>query len=261
MKRRPYKNRRKVIRRNRKPFYRKGAFWFSFLSLIIISGLSYVSLFSPYFQIKETAVLGTQTISKEELLNAFKDNSVISLNVLGNNLTSESLFLPLQNNISSMMENFPEIEDINIKKNFFTQKITIEVKEKTPICIWCADGSCVLLDKKATYIKDYESEVGFIKINEIEDYESNLKLWSGQTKDDFIMTLLTVYKNNEEIKEFNVEADKFLGIYKNINFIFDPKEDINWQIEKMNIALKRLNYDVEGLRYIDLRFGEQVIVK
>lgn len=191
----------------------------------------------------------------------FKSNATISLNILGNNLTSESLFIPSQGKISTLLENFPEIEDISVKKDFFTKKIVIEVKEKTPVCIWCSKDVCVLLDKNATYIKNYQKEVGFIKINEHDEYEKNLRSWSGMTKQDFIITLLTVYKNNNEIKEFDIYADKFLGKYKNINFIFDPKEDIDWQIQKMNVVLKKLNYKVENLKYIDLRFGEQVIAK
>jgi hypothetical protein len=106
---------------------------------------------------------------------------------------------------------------------------------------------CVLLDKNATYIKNYQKEVGFIKINEHAEYEKNLRSWSGMTKQDFIITLLTVYKNNNEIKEFDIYADKFLGKYKNIDFIFDPKEDIDWQIQKMNVVLRKLNYKVENL--------------
>jgi len=254
------RKRRRIIRRNRKPFFKKKVFWFSFLFFCVFGVLSYVSFFSPYFQVKGTSVLGAQTISKEELLKTYKNDAVISLNILGSNITSESLFIPFQN-ISSLLESFPEIENINIRKNFLTQEIVLEIKEKTPVCIWCKEESCVLLDKKASYIKDYESEVGFIKINEIDDFETNLKTWSGGTKQDFLMTLLTIFKNNEEVKEFDICKDKFLAKYKNVNFVFDPKEDIDWQIEKMQITLKKLNYDVSSLKYIDLRFGEQVIVK
>ena len=252
---------RRIKKRNRKPFFKKKLFWFSFLFLIVSSGFFYFFLFSPYFQIEETSILGAQTISKDELLKNFKSNATISLNILGNNLTSESLFIPSQGKISTLLENFPEIEYISVKKDFFTKKIVIEVKEKTPVCIWCSKDVCVLLDKNATYIKNYQKEVGFIKINEHDEYEKNLRSWSGMTKQDFIITLLTVYKNNNEIKEFDIYADKFLGKYKNINFIFDPKEDIDWQIQKMNVVLKKLNYKVENLKYIDLRFGEQVIAK
>lgn len=255
------RKRRKIKRRNKKPLYKKKLFWFSLLSLLIFSTSSYFLYFSPYFQVKDTSVSGAQTISKDELLKNFKSDATITLNIFGNNLISESLFIPSQGKISSLLENFPEIENLNIKKDFVTQKIVIEIKEKTPVCIWCSKDVCVLLDKNATYIKNYENEVGFIRINEFADYEKNLMQWSGETKKDFVLTLLTVYKNNTEIKEFDIYSDKFLGKYKNINFLFDPKENIDWQIEKMNIALKKLNYKTDNLKYIDLRFGEQVVIK
>ncbi|MFA7141804.1 MAG: hypothetical protein WC157_00675 [Candidatus Paceibacterota bacterium] len=252
---------RKKRKRKKIPLYKKKSFWFFLFFILLAFITSYFLLFSPYFQTKETQVLGVQTISKEELLKNFKSNATISLNILGNNLTSESLFIPSQGKLSNLLETFPEIEDISVKKNYFTKKITVNIKEKTPICIWCSNDVCVLLDKKATFIKNHENEIGFIKINEYIDYENNLKSWSGETKQDFILTLFTIYKNNNEIKEFDIYADKFLGKYKNITFVFDPKENIDWQVQKMNVILKTLDSHVENLKYIDLRFGEQVIIK
>lgn len=252
---------RKKRRKLRKPFFKKKSFWFLFLVLISSSFLFYFSLFSSHFQVKETSISGIQTIQEDKLLKNFKSNATISLNILGNNLTSESLFIPSQGKISTLLESFPEIENINIRKDFFTKKITIEVKEKIPICIWCTKDVCVLLDKNATFIKNHEQELGFIRINEYADYNENLKLWSNKSKQDFILTLLTIYKNNNDIKEFNIYTDKFTGVYKNIDFIFSPKESIDWQIQKMNIVLKKLNHNVKSLTYIDLRFGEQVIIK
>lgn len=260
-KRRPYKTKKRVVKRNRKPFFKKKSFWFSFLFFAFGGGLSYILFFSPYFQTEEVSILGAQTIAKDEVLKNFQMDGKISLNILGSDLVSESLFIPSHGKISSILENFPEIEDVQIKKDFFQKKIVIEVKEKTPICIWCLKGNCVLLDKNATYIKDYGDEIGFIKVNEYENYEDNLQAWSNETKKDFLITLITVYKNNNEIKEFDIYADKFLGKYKNVDFVFDPKENIDWQIEKMNIVLKKLNYIVDDLKYIDLRFGEQVVIK
>jgi cell division septal protein FtsQ len=76
-------------------------------------------------------------------LKNFKSNATISLNILGNNLTSESLFIPSQGKISTLLENFPEIENINVKKDFFTKKIVIEVKEKTPVFVYGVLKMCV----------------------------------------------------------------------------------------------------------------------
>lgn len=260
-KRKSHTTRRKIIRRNKKPLLKNPYFWFSLLFIGLFLGISYLLMFSPYFQVKETSVSGTQTISKAELLKTFKNDSAITLDILGTSLISESLFLPSQGDISSLLESFPAIENINIKKNFFTQEITLEIKEKTPVAIWCSLKKCFLLDKNATYIKDFENEVGFITIHEYDEYDENLKEWSGESKQDFIITLLTIYKNKNEIREFNVYSDRFTGIYKGVEFVFDPKEDIDWQIEKMAIVLKKLNDDISGLTYVDLRFGEQVIIK
>ncbi|MDD4358535.1 MAG: hypothetical protein PHY30_01825 [Candidatus Pacebacteria bacterium] len=260
-KRRPYKTKKRIARRNKNSFFKKKLFWFSFLFFVFGGGLSYIFFFSPYFQVNEVSVLGVQTIAKEEVLKNFERDGTMSLNILGNNLISESLFIPSQGKISLLLEKFPEIEDVNIKKDFFQQKIVIEVKEKTPVCIWCSDVKCVLLDKNATYIKDLEDEVGFIKVNEYAKYEDNLQAWSNKTKKDFLITIITVYKNNNDIKEFDIYVDKFFGKYKGIDFVFDPKEDLDWQIQKMSIILNKLNYNVDNIDYIDLRFGEQVVIK
>ena len=92
---------RKKRRKLRKPFFKKKSFWFLFLVLISSSFLFYFSLFSSHFQVKETSISGIQTIQEDKLLKNFKSNATISLNILGNNLTSESLFIPSQGKIST----------------------------------------------------------------------------------------------------------------------------------------------------------------
>lgn len=254
--------RKRAKRRSRKNnIFKSKIFWTFFVFLGIFGTLGYFLLFSDYFQLKGTDISGVQTISEEDLMAEFSDKTSLSLNMLGFNLDSSSIFIPSQGEIAQILENFPEIADIEVKKDFLSQKITLEITEKTPVCIWCYNGECSLLDKNATYIRDYDDETGFIKINEYDKYEDSLEDWCKKTKKEFLIDLLLVYKNNNQIKNFSIYADKFFGIYKGIDLIFDPKEDMDWQIEKMNIILQKLGTNIEDVEYIDLRFEEQAIVK
>ena len=247
-------------KRKTKSLLKTKSFWGFLFFLFLGGGFFYLLFLSPYFQLENTYISGAQTISEENLLNEFTEKATISLNMFGE-INSQSIFIPSQGQISSILEQFPEIEDLQVKKNFFTQEITLEVSEKKPICVWCYNNNCVLLDKKASYIKEYTTEKGFIEVKEFDKYEEGLALWSEKTKQEFLNILLRIYKNNAEITYFEVYSDKFFAKYKGIDLIFDPKEDINWQIEKMNIILTKLEETLQNIQYIDLRFGEQAIVK
>ena len=71
-------------------------------------------------------------------------------------------------------------------------------------------------------------------------------------------------KNSINVLFFDVYKDKTL-VRSNLNcdIIFNIEGDLDWQIEKLGIVLKNDKYskDLNKLEYIDLRFGNQAIIK
>jgi len=256
------KNRKYQTRRAKRKNFLKVKFFFSvFFFLLISGGILYILFLSPYFQVEELNIAGAETIAENNLLSEFKSNSIISFNLLGNEFSSSSLFIPLQTKTASILDDFSEIENINIKKDFFSKKITIEIIEKKPFCIWCKNGECVLLDKHATYIKNFTNETGLIKITEYSKYEENLQKWCNKEKKELLYLLSKITNAKNEITEYEIYSDKVFAKYNKIDLIFDPNVDINEQIERMNIVLEKLQDELEGIEYIKLMFKDQIPVK
>lgn len=248
-------------RSKRKNFLKVKIFCFTTLFLLIGGGLFYLLFLSPYFQIENLNIEGVETFEEDSLLSDLKTNSIISFNLFGNEFTSSSVFIPLQAKTASLLNDFSQIENINIHKNFFSKEITIEIIEKKPFCIWCENEKCVLLDKKATYIRDYSNETGLITINTFSNYEENLQNWCDKTKAEFLLLLKKITNEKNEITEYEIYSDKFFAKYNNIDLIFDPAIDIDEQIERMNIILEQLKDELNEIEYIKLMFEDQIPVK
>jgi hypothetical protein len=204
---------------------------------------------------------GAETFESDSLLSELKTNSLISFNFFGNEFESSSVFIPLQAKTASLFNNFSQIENINIQKDFFSKNITIEIIEKQPFCIWCENGTCQLLDRKATYIRDYADETNIMTINAYANYEDNLQDWCNKDKKEFLSLLKKISDEKTEITNYEVYSDKFFAKYNNIDLIFDPAVDIDEQIERMHIILEQLKGNLNEIQYIKLMFDDQIPVK
>ncbi len=155
---------------------------------------------------------------------------------------------------------FPEIESISVKKDFSKSIIYLEIKEKEPAIIWCNYEKCSLFNKEASFIRDCEKSNDWPIIKE-------------EDKNDYIKeeAISAVLKIEKILKEYNLKPEQYLLysekiIADNVNncdIIFNLDNDFDWQLEKMETVLKQDKYlsQLSTFSYIDLRFGNQAIVK
>lgn len=257
---------RKILRRRKKSIFTNFYFSFSlFCSIIILSAAGFF-LFSPRFQIQQLSVSGNNDISTEELEKVAGEKLKTSFSFLGFDFSTASIFLSLGKGVDNLMEAFPEIEKVSIKKNF-PNGISLEIVEKTPFAVWTDvfdNSKCYLVDSNGSFIKNYEEKeeyASLIKINEKEKIDS-LK------KKEIIERLASIEKklkdNSINVSSFDVFQEKTVA-KSNVScqIIFNISDDLNWQIEKLGIVLKNSKYssDLNKLVYIDLRFGNQAIIK
>jgi len=254
------------MRRKRKYKKKKNNIFKRFFGIILsvlmffIIAFSALYHFSPNFKIKGFEVIGGTTISQEEFKKEAQDLFTSSFNILGQEIIIDNIFLSFKNKTEELTNKFPEIENISIKKDFSKSIIYLEIKEKDPAVIWCNNQKCSLLDKKASFIRDYNNKEVFPMIEEKEE---------GDFKR--IEIIKAVFKLEETIKQNNLKAEKYLlysekFIINNINgcdILFDLNNDFDWQLEKMETVLKQEKYinNLNNFEYIDLRFTNQVIVK
>jgi cell division septal protein FtsQ len=256
-------------RRKRKSFISK--FYFPILGVVLFSGAAVYAFFyfSPQFEIKELKVSGIESTSEEELSRAIKDKFTISYSFFGKTGTIENIFLPAGKGIDEVLKDFPQIDSINVSKNFAKGSLLIDVKEKVPFVTWTEkfdNNNCYLFDARGSFIKNCESENNSL-ISVFE--ESRVCGKNEEIRKTVINSIEKIINNSRELglsfSGFSLYSDDKLSLNLNQNcqIIFNPASDLDWQLEKLNIVLTQDKYisNLEKYEYIDLRFGNQAIIK
>lgn len=256
---------RKALRRRKKSLFNNFYFSFSLFASIIVLSAAGFFLFSPRFQIQELSISGNKDVSTEELKEKAEQEMKTSFSFLGFDISTASIFLPGGNGVNSLLEAFPEIEKVSIKKNF-PNGLSLEVVEKTPFAAWTDvfDNSTYLVDSKGSFIKKYNNEEEYSSLISVIQKEKIKDLDKKKTLDSFSLIKKDLGDNSINVSSFDLYEEK-VSVKSNIDclIIFNINEDLDWQIEKLGIVLKNSKYssDLNSLEYIDLRFGNQAIIK
>jgi cell division septal protein FtsQ len=260
------RKKRKISRRGKKSIFTNFYFSFSlFVSIIVLSAAGFF-LFSPRFQVQELSISGNKDIPADELKQIATEKMKTSFSFLGFDLSTTSIFLSGSKGVDELMKAFPEIEKVSVKKNF-PNSLSLEVVEKTPFAVWTDtfdDSKCYLVDSKGSFIKNYEEK---------EEYSSLIKVIQKEKIKDLdkkgVLDKLSLIKKDLSdssiiVSSFEAYEEKVL-VKSNVNclIIFNISEDLDWQMEKLGIVLKNSKYssDLNKLEYIDLRFGNQAIIR
>lgn len=233
---------------------------------------------SPFFHVKNVAIVGNRDVSRGEILSA-----VIS-RVLG-----ESWWKPFFgiNNMLIWREGpaedalvfLPKIKSIDIKKNYEDGSILIKVAEREPYGIWCGiapalssgsfaeETSCWWFDEEGVIFKHALFTQGSL-IMVVSDYSQNeVGLRSNILPKEFLPNALSILKalksSGLDIKEIRLddlkleelEATTFSGpkIYFSLRFpANNTAEVIRSFIEKSTF---------KNLEYLDFRVENRVYYK
>jgi cell division septal protein FtsQ len=257
---------RKIMRRRKKSIFTNFYFSFSvFASIIVLSTIGFF-LFSPRFQVQELNVSGNKDIPTDQLKQMAEEGMKTSFSFMGFDISTASIFLSGNKGVSDLMEAFPEIEKVSVKKNF-PNGLSLEIIEKTPFSIWTDifdNSKCYLVDSKGSYIKEYNNE---------EEYSSLIKVIQKEKIKDLdkkvALEKLSLIKkelggNAINVFSFDLYEEKVL-VKSDVGclIIFDINKDLEWQIEKLSIVLEKSKYssDLSKLEYIELRFGNNAYIK
>lgn len=266
--------RRSNKRKKQKAFLKKAGFY-SFLAAGILTAGIYFFFFSPYFQLEKIEVLNAKTVSAEEIKKIASEKYRFSVNILGMEIASNSIFLPVFN-LAAVLEKFPQVEKLSLSREF-PNVLALEVKERESFAVWCKDWEkkeeCFWADKTGFLFKPYESKEqerdGELAIEEKENIEAAL-LGSNMEKKDFMLWAQKIKEKfgimpeTGGVKSFSIFSDKLaLKTQKGFEIYFDLREDLEWQEQKLEAVLKEKisSGKIKASEYIDLRFGNQAIIK
>lgn len=241
---------------------------FGFFVFILLGGVGY-NYFIPKTDSREMKISGITSdnlIKEEDLKKAIDESFKFSYSLMGTKIETDNFLSSDRIKLDSILKKFPQIENIDIKKNSKTGEIVFDVKEKNPSVIWCEDGKCMLADSLGVYFRDYNNEEKYQNLPRIEKKE-----WGDGVdyRKKIVGSVSEIGKSLEGIDYFKKQnyfaySDRLVltGEGK-CEFIFNFNEDISWQLEKMRTILKKEEYIANIFNYgsVDLRFKNQAIIK
>ena len=270
------RQKKKTVRKRKQKAFLKKASLYSFLIAGFFSAGLYLFYFSPYFQLEKVEVRNAKMVSADDLKKAISEKYHFSINFFGREISSNSILLPVFNS-ASLLKNFPQVEKLNFSRDF-PNVLTLEVQERQPFAIWCKDWDqkqdCFWTDKTGFPFRlydpaDQDAPSNPLIMEEKESVEAML-LGTKTEKKDFVAWSnslkeeLNGQPEIEKILKFSIFADKLvLKTQKGFEIYFDPQGDLDWQVQKLKAVLKEKvsSQKIKVSEYIDLRFGNQAVVK
>ena len=244
-----------------KSFLKNKIFWFFCLGVILISGLTYLFIFSDVFKIKEIKVL-----SSNEYLKASVEE------IINQELNKNILLLKTKPINTEILDQFPEILKLDFKKEI-PDALTVQIEEKREIAVLCYENynKCLFIDENGLMFKQIEKELInenelIIFLTELDESFTLKETFSLSNKIEDFLEIEETLKNNFkiEIKDFIVISKKRLNIKteEGWDIYFNLEKDIKLQTTKLRILLEKEipMEERKNLEYIDLRF-ERVFYK
>lgn len=253
----------------KKKFWNRPLFWI-ILGLLAIIVILYFILFYSKFQVKNIEISGNEKIKIEDIKNIVLNNldkKIITTGIF--NISSKSAFIVDTNTISkNILNTFPKIETIKVQKKL-PNSITLKVKERQPFAIFCQNAEkCFSIDQNG------------IIFEQLKDIPQNMIIISKEQTDKDVFTGENVVdkniidgiskvennlKNNfqVDIKEVFVSNPLIFTTSETWQIYFDPNENMDLQIIKMNALLKdEITQETrKKLQYIYLQYQDRAYYK
>lgn len=256
--RKPYQvKRKKSILKNR-------FFWLAFLILVIIGIITYFAIFASIFHIKEIQISGNQKVQREDLEGFIWSEVERKILIF----STKSIFLAnLQEIKKNLLETFPKISQINLKRKF-SDILIVRIQEREPLFVFCKNSSpCFYLDKEGVIFEEVSGNgEQFLIIKDVRSQEARLgkKVIEEKLLGDIRKIVLELRETEIFIEEFTLFEEKIeVKTLQDFEVYFNQKEDISSQIQNLSLVLEEEipTENRANLEYIDLRFGNRVYYK
>ncbi len=258
-------------------------FWLFLLGVGILSGVCYLLFLSEVFQIEEIVVSGNEKVKEQSILEIVQPQIEKEFR-LGPffSFSTRSIFIARPPLLEQKIKKaFPRVGVVTVKRNL-PDSLELKVGERRPfveICVnsgecYRADEKGVVFEKSAGIKQESEEEVEVFQVKS-EDLiivvegpsefelgkEAILPLYlagTAQIKNRIASSaLMEPVELSLNGKQLVVATDKGFKIY------FDLDKDVEDQLFNLEMVVEKKisEEEMEGLEYIDLRFGNRVYYK
>lgn len=259
--------------------------------LVFLILIGFVFLFSwlskiPSIQIENIEVSGNLTVSKDEIINALRNETSAKYLKL---FSKNSIFLyPKKIIETKLADDFKRIETVSIKSKGL-KTLIVSMAERKPDSLWCFgdssedgnvpknenSGKCYFLDKEG------------VVFSEAPDFSGSTFLRYYGLLDDIEQPIGENYMTSEKFREVSrfidsleilgikvatfraeSESDYEIDLKNGIKIILDDKQPFDKILENIQSILTEVDLKKEyspnnppKINYVDLRFGNKVYLK
>lgn len=258
------------VLRPKKRFFQRPLFWIILFFALIIASILYFFLFFPKFQVSNVKIIGNENIPAGEIEKAalnYLDKKLFDAKIF--DIYLKNIFIVSKKNIKKeILKSFPKIESIQIKKRI-PETLILEVKERHQFAVFCQNNyNCFLIDENGVIFEKIEdiSADTMVLLKEIKDKE--IFLGEHIVSKDIMGIISKIQKDLENnfkigVKEVSVLNPLIAKTSENWSIYFNPEENIDLQITKMNSLLENEIGETErkNLQYIYLQYEDRAYYK
>jgi len=222
-----------------------------------------------YFQIEGVNIQGIKYIDKSILENEVL-NSLLGQTFLLNN---NSKFVFNKSDLGTqLLQKYPSIESVTI--DVVNHKVDIEIKERVPIAIWCADGreNCLYFDKnRVLFTRSAEFEGDAYIFFRGGDYKLGERIDEKLRSVELAELAGSLEKINVNVRDIDLnenmtDISAYISDPKNV---FTIKIDVNTDLIKLpsRLALIIDEYRMKSVgankkvASVDMRYDNNIVVK
>lgn len=238
-------------------------FWFSFVAGFVFVMWSFFA--APFFEITEIKLPNNNTVTSNDVYKLIADSMYFDL---GKNL----FILPKNKIAQNLTATFPEITDINIKKELF-HRLVVDFEKRTQIGIWCRTqtNECFYFDKEGIIFKEAPQTEGSL-ILKIEDSTKNSVSLGDSVLNDRQLTFMTSFNkkiienNSFNIIKFRIKSlenrDLEAITNRGWSIYLDQSQDPTLEANNLFTILGEIIKEKSSrLEYVDLRIPTRVFYK
>lgn len=252
------KVKKKFHKTDQKPLFQRRWFWIILLFLGAVLVFIGLLMYDDFYQLKEVEVKDLSKTSPYSLQALVKEE--VNKKALK---TSSLIFTPTKPIKKSIIQSYPHIRDVEVKKQF-PGKLEINVKEREPKLVWCQKKDCYYVDQNG---------IIFQKVKEPEDelvvevaLSQQLEFGKRAFKSDdinFIFELKEALEKDFTITKMHIphKYGLFVKIAAGPELRFYFKDNLEDQVERLKILIDTKIEELSKVQYIELRYGNRIYYK
>ncbi len=182
--------------------------------------------------------------------------------------SSQSIFLENPDTLKAdILKKFPQVGNVSVQKKY-PADLFIEVHERQPFSVFCDSlTNCFSIDSTGVIFEQVQAPIGSMIIS---TEPEKLEVFAGEDViDKDVMSAIgkiqtsLKQKANIDVAEALVSDPLIITTKEKWKIYFDPTQDIDLQITKLNLLLKNqiTAADRKNLQYIYLQYKDRAYYK